>query len=387
MMLNKRAYILTLTLSWGMVLALLVSAAQADVGWILQSGTNVSLSGNVGTVQVDASGNPVLDPQGNPTYLESYNVVQQTDPGTTLAAGFANSLTSSANGTFQTSGSNFLSSFKVSSSSANQLITVLTNNGSWLPGAAGAAPANAACTLHTTPAGANGGDGGRVAISNTVGNITTNNAAIPVTNGTFNASAAGITGSTQLAICYDGNDLQVNPSLASGPQLYSTYFAPGTSGAGGGTAGANATITRGTGATSYQYVLSLPVQETMQVRQGALNVNMQLTFMFKAVANLVPGDVNFDGVVNGLDINAIASNWAHHGSLVSGDANGDGIVNGLDVNMLASNWLHSSAALPEVSANSAATLAPAPEPSTGLIFGVGTCGWWLLRRRARRQAA
>ena len=170
------------------------------------------------------------------------------------------------------------------------------------------------------------------------------------------------------------------PSLASGPQILNAYFAAGGTGSGSGTT--NATITRGTGAQSYQYVLSLPVQETLQAHQGALNANVQLSFVFKAVANLIPGDTNFDGVVNGLDLNTIAANWGHQGSLVAGDANGDGVVNGLDINMLAGNWLHSSALCRMW--RIFAAVAAAPEPSTGIIFGVGTCGWWLLRRRKWR---
>ena len=52
----------------------------------------------------------------------------------------------------------------------------------------------------------------------------------------------------------------------------------------------------------------------------------------------IPGDVNHDGVVNGLDINLVAANWLDSGSGQPGDANGDGVVNGLDINMIAANW-------------------------------------------------
>lgn len=61
----------------------------------------------------------------------------------------------------------------------------------------------------------------------------------------------------------------------------------------------------------------------------------------------VTGDVNFDGVVNGLDANAISANWllnpAHH---PDGDLNKDGVVNGLDANIVSANWLAGAPATP-----------------------------------------
>lgn len=58
------------------------------------------------------------------------------------------------------------------------------------------------------------------------------------------------------------------------------------------------------------------------------------------------GDVNFDNLVNILDVNRIASNWSGHGI---GDANADGVVNIFDVNMVSGNWKASSIAVPEPS--------------------------------------
>ena len=52
-----------------------------------------------------------------------------------------------------------------------------------------------------------------------------------------------------------------------------------------------------------------------------------------------PGDVNGDNVVNGLDIAAIASHWLNGFSSVPGDANNDGVTNGLDIALVASHWL------------------------------------------------
>ena len=54
---------------------------------------------------------------------------------------------------------------------------------------------------------------------------------------------------------------------------------------------------------------------------------------------VLPGDVNGDNVVNGLDINVIAGHWLATGSNIPGDANFDGVVNGLDINLVAAHWL------------------------------------------------
>jgi hypothetical protein len=74
----------------------------------------------------------------------------------------------------------------------------------------------------------------------------------------------------------------------------------------------------------------------------------------------LPGDVNHDGVVNGLDIADVASHWLQTGTGVMGDANGDGTVNGLDIALIASNWLRASGGAASV-----------PEPSTIVLAALG----------------
>ena len=61
---------------------------------------------------------------------------------------------------------------------------------------------------------------------------------------------------------------------------------------------------------------------------------------FNFAFNVLPADADQNGVVNGLDLNQIASHWLATGGL-HGDVNGDGVVNGLDINAIASQWLTS----------------------------------------------
>jgi hypothetical protein len=83
-------------------------------------------------------------------------------------------------------------------------------------------------------------------------------------------------------------------------------------------------------------------------------------------SNELAGDVNHDNIVNGLDVNLIATNWLHSGTL-AGDANYDGIVNGLDVNLLASNWLNT------ISPGGGSGAATVPEPSTIALAVLALC--------------
>ena len=55
--------------------------------------------------------------------------------------------------------------------------------------------------------------------------------------------------------------------------------------------------------------------------------------------NVLPGDIDGNGVVNGVDINLLVGNFKRVSGGLAGDLNGDGIVNGLDLNALASAWI------------------------------------------------
>ena len=70
------------------------------------------------------------------------------------------------------------------------------------------------------------------------------------------------------------------------------------------------------------------------------NATFGLGHFTTTVVQAVPGDANNDGIVNGLDINLVASHWLQAGGSPLGDANADNVVNGLDINLMATNWLH-----------------------------------------------
>jgi hypothetical protein len=91
----------------------------------------------------------------------------------------------------------------------------------------------------------------------------------------------------------------------------------------------------------------------------------------------LPGDVNFDGVVNGLDLSLVASEWGAKGSGASdppGDANHDGVVNGLDIALLMGNWSNMQ--------SSGGSLAAVPEPSALILAMLCTVALLIYRRRA-----
>jgi len=95
-------------------------------------------------------------------------------------------------------------------------------------------------------------------------------------------------------------------------------------------------------------------------------------------APTLPGDVNNDGIVNGQDLDLIASNWLHSGFATTGDANHDGLVNAQDIGLIASNWLHTG---PPLGGGSGAAV---PEPSTFALAALGILA--LIGLRKSRQS-
>jgi len=99
----------------------------------------------------------------------------------------------------------------------------------------------------------------------------------------------------------------------------------------------------------------------------------------------VPGDVDHNGVVNGLDIALIAANWLHTGAPgIPGDADLNGVVNGLDISLIAGHWLQSGPIGGIVlTYTPSGPGAAVPEPSTFLLAGLGLVGLVALRRQRR----
>ena len=87
--------------------------------------------------------------------------------------------------------------------------------------------------------------------------------------------------------------------------------------------------------------------------------------------NIVPGDVNLDGVVDIRDISVIAGHWLTNGALFEGDADGNGIINIIDISIVASNWLMQSGGGGGAAVDPGLEFTSVPEPSTALLCLVG----------------
>jgi len=95
------------------------------------------------------------------------------------------------------------------------------------------------------------------------------------------------------------------------------------------------------------------------------------------VPGLLPGDADFDGVVDEQDAALVAANWLRSGDVnwTHGDFNRDGCVDDLDASILAAHWRYTSGG------------AAVPEPGVLVLLTAAAAAVPLCIGRARRPAA
>ncbi|MSR44720.1 MAG: hypothetical protein EXS15_05090 [Phycisphaerales bacterium] len=81
-----------------------------------------------------------------------------------------------------------------------------------------------------------------------------------------------------------------------------------------------------TGLASGEYVI-----EAKRIGTATTGAAFSIGWIMPAL----PGDLNLDGVVDGIDLAQVLSGW---GGSTGGDANGDGVVDGVDLAFVLSNW-------------------------------------------------
>jgi hypothetical protein len=98
-------------------------------------------------------------------------------------------------------------------------------------------------------------------------------------------------------------------------------------------------------------------------------------YLLSAIPPPIPGDVNLDGQVDGLDLTFLGAYWQVSGTQwTTGDLNGDGTTNGLDLNIVGENW-------------QVGVLAPGeniPEPTALALLSIGAIAMLRRRQKTRR---
>jgi hypothetical protein len=93
----------------------------------------------------------------------------------------------------------------------------------------------------------------------------------------------------------------------------------------------------------------------------------------------IRGDVNLDGIVDQLDLNALSADFANAGTYSQGDLNVDGIVDQLDLNDLSASFVNGIGSPPS---SGVALGSLVPEPGTLGLLAAGIVGFATRRRRA-----
>ncbi len=116
----------------------------------------------------------------------------------------------------------------------------------------------------------------------------------------------------------------------------------------------------------------LDAGEVMGPNQLFVNVyDVATTVDDLSLVGVVPGDANFDGVVDGSDLSLLLTGWGTGTTWGEGDFDDNDLVDGSDLSFLLTNWTY-----PPGSAGS-----PVPEPATIGLLAFGAVA--LVRRRRR----
>lgn len=91
--------------------------------------------------------------------------------------------------------------------------------------------------------------------------------------------------------------------------------------------------------TSRRGLHDLVIESAGALRWTLRNVNITTTAPGNLAADLIMGDLNQDGIVDGNDVNAVLVNFGvEEGGVAQGDLNADGIVDGNDINLTLVNF-------------------------------------------------
>lgn len=392
---------------FGVVFAGIASAAPpASVDWLIQpSQSSLTYGGVFGTTTYDANGELILDANGNPVTTELYQVVAQNDAGTSFPT---NSLVTTFNGRFSSTGNTFLSSLNLGPRPASNtphasLPTHTVNSGNWLPnaldggGIAGTygSPSPAAAGFTFVPAASGAGnakaDGGRGAFYGQDAQINSNNDSTPVTvsadfnSATFSPMFIDETGVFGLSLNYNGTDFQIDPPIALDPDTFQSLFGLATLSPSGDFPASGFYTRNGS-----DYIMNvqfgahlLAIDFIGPATPPTVGWGSDFLLFVNSVAkaNIRAGDNNFDGIVDVSDIQVIAANYLQTGKFRPGNANGDGIVDVSDIQTIAANYLQTTPPLPGGGAGGAAVI---PEPGTIGILSLGALCLLATRRRWRR---
>jgi hypothetical protein len=124
------------------------------------------------------------------------------------------------------------------------------------------------------------------------------------------------------------------------PTILATLFGMATSLASATTTIDSIVLPGGTSAVGAYTLASVYGQPTSLEVASANNRVLEPGFLCIEADDITnPGDLNHDGLVNGVDLAIVLSNWgACESGPCPGDIDRDGLVNGVDLAIVLSNW-------------------------------------------------